>query len=151
MNLNELTELCSKVFISWNLVERNAERNGVPIKSNEEYNSKSFIAKVLRKKMEVFEVPVNIPDHMLVLIELCTEGNPGIAQLMLKEVLSRIPNLKPDYTIQSTDFARVYCVDFPIVEIPQWREYFEKLWGAQKDSNGNNMCDTVEWWTEVFK
>lgn len=145
--MNETIELCSRAFIAWNL----AAMGGKNMDKDEGYNSQSFIARVLRKKMEVFQIPVNIPDYLLILIELCTQGNPGVSQVMLKEVLSAVPNLQSGYEVKPSDFSRVYMAEFPSMESPRWEKHFQELWDAQKNSEGNNMCDTVDWWMELFK
>ena len=145
--MTETIELCSRAFIAWNF----AAMEGKNMDRNEEYNAQSFIARVLRKKMEVFQVPVNIPDYLLILIELCTQGNPGVSQVMLKEILSAIPNLQPGHEVKPDDFSRVYTADFPSMESPRWEQHFQELWDAQKNCEGKNLCDTADWWMELFK
>lgn len=145
--MNETIELCSKVFITWNFA--NHASNAMVI--DEKYNAESFIARILRKKIEVFQIPVKLSDYLIILIELCTGGNPGVSQVMLKEIMSKVPNLTPEYEIKPEDFARVYSIEFPVMEnSPEWEEHFSKLWDAQK-SDGNNLCDTRDWWMELFK
>ena len=143
--MKEDLELCSKVLMVWTL-----NPNSDKINFDLEYQANSFIAKIIRKKFEAFQIPIKIPNLLLMLIEICTDSNPGVSQIMLKEVLSRIPNLEPDYQVMPTDFVRVYATEFPLMKNPKWEEYFSKLWDAQK-SDGNNLCDTRDWWMELFK
>ncbi len=143
----ETIDLCSRAFIAWNF----ATFDGKDMEMSQEYNHSSFIAQVLRKKMEVFKIPVQLPDYLLAIIELCTQSNPGVSQVMLKEILAAIPNLQPGHKVTPEDFNRVYTADFPTMENPRWEKHFEKLWDAQKNSEGENLCDTVDWWMELFK
>lgn len=143
------TELCARILVSWQLTTMNTN---TAMNLNDDYNSQSFTARVLRKKIEVFKIPIKVPDYLIMLIEMCTGGNPGVSQLMLKEIMSRVPNLQPDYEITPMDFSLTYPSSFPIMsENPKWEEHFSKMWDAQKDENGQNKCDTRDWWMEVFK
>lgn len=145
--MSAIVKLCNKTLISWYI----AECGDTSMDMDKEYNSTSFIAKVLRNKLKEFQVPIEIPDYLLILIELCTSSNPGISQVMLKEIMSHIPDLEPGYEIESSDFTRVYPSNYPIMDDnPKWEKHFEELWLAQKDKEGNNLCDTPEWWLEVF-
>ena len=143
--MKEDLELCSKVLMVWTL-----NPNSDKINFDPEYQANSFIAKIIRKKFEVFQIPIKIPDPLLMLSEICTDSNPGVSQIMLKEVLSRISSLELDYQVMPMDFVRVYATEFPLMRNPKWEEHFRKLWDAQK-SDGNNLCDTRDWWMELFK
>ena len=146
--MNDNVEMCAKALISWNL----AHFSGRAMEQDANYNSQSFIAKVLRKKIEVFEIPIKIPDYLLIIIELCTGSNPGVSQVMLKEVMKHIPDLAPDHEITPMDFSLTYFNDFPdMTTNPKWSEDFSRLWDEQKSPDGQNLCDTREWWMECFK
>lgn len=139
----DILDLCARVLASLSL---SSEEENMII--DDEYNNRSFIARMIRKKMEVFDVPVQIPDKILMLIELCTDSNPGYSQVMLKEIIGK--NAVRDKVLSGVDFAMAYPMAFPILE-KGFSDYFEKLWDAQKDELGRNRCDTVEWWTECFE
>ena len=173
--MNENIELCGKLLIVWSM---NKDKNEVMF--NPEYEQYSFIAKVLRKKLEVFKINVKLPDPLIMLIEICTESNPGISQLMLKEILmkvkSRGKSFCPDeeYVITPEDFSWTYPNEFPVINnspspeagLPpfikdewkslhpstsNWEEYFHKMWDDQKvPDTGSNKCDTLEWWWEIY-
>lgn len=138
--------MCSRLMITMAL----KSTNGSLMTMDKEYNEHSFIARVLRKKMEVFEIPVKIPDDILVFIEVCVGNNPGYAQLMLKDFLGR--NFIPNNVIGYTDIAKAYPISFPIVleEGGEWEIYFSKKWQDQKAEDGSNLCDTRGWWMESF-
>lgn len=80
---------------------------------------------------------------------------PGYAQLLMKEFLSSIPNLKPGYEVTAQDFVNKYPMQFPTQENPEWDKHFMKLWDQQKVHSdhlaSDNLCDTKEWWLELFK
>ena len=172
--MNENIELCGKLLIVWSMNQSNDK-----VMFGPEYEQHSFIAKVLRKKLEVFKINVKLPDPLIMLIEICTESNPGISQLMLKEILTKVKSrkkLNPDveYVITPDDFSLTYPNEFPVMDnspspsagLPpfmkdawkslnpstsNWEEYFHKAWDAQKDENdGHNKCDTPEWWWEIY-
>lgn len=145
-NNNEALQLCSQVFIKWNLIDLGVS----DYDGSSEYSRMSFIAKVLRKKMAAFEIPVEIPDPLLMIIELCTDSNPGMAQIMLKKILGN--NRPIDSTIMPEDFVAVFPTEFPILALfPRWEKEFEEEWLKQKTAQGFNLCDTKEWWMESFK
>lgn len=142
---NDNLELSKKVLIIWNLNQM--KKNEFSI--DEDFNKQSFIAQILRKKMEAFNIKINIPDELIMLIEIATNSNPGVSQVMLHEILMSIRDLKEGYTIQPMDFARKYPDRFLMMDNPEDEEYFRKLWDAQKSPSGNR-CDTVEYWMECF-
>lgn len=73
------------------------------------------------------------------LIEICTGSNPGLSQIMLKEILMECKesgNLTSDQQFVPTalDFTKTFLNMFPIIEeFPQWEDHFNKSWDAQKD------------------
>ena len=144
--MSENIELCVKLFVSWNFSRSRA------MELDADYNNQSFIAKIIRKKIEVFEIPIQVPDYLLMLIEICTGSNPGISQIMLKSIMEKIPDIQPNHVITPEDFSRAYVTEFPIIEeSTKWEDHFRKLWDSQKDENGNNLCDTKDWWMKVFE
>ena len=148
MTYKEKLDAVARMFIIWNLIE--ADPNLKSETGSARYLEVSSLAKILTKKMEVFQIPIKIPTEALVVIELCAEGNPGIAQLMLKQLIGK--DRAPETSITPTDFVREYQAAFPIVEQDnEWNHKFYKLWEAQKDPEGKNLCDTREWWMECFE
>ena len=140
-NYNEDLDLCSKVFSLWAI----KTQYGEVIPFTKEYEEQSFIAKMLRKKIKVFHLPIELPDPLCILIEICTNGNPAKSQMMLKDIL--VKRKGTSEMITSADFADVYGDEFPIImNGNKWDKYFRVMWLNQKDENGGNKCDTPEWW-----
>lgn len=105
------------------------------------------IARILRDKLKWSQTLVVVPDYLLLIIELASGGNPGISQVMLKEVLMSARPLHYGARIKSSDFEKVRH----IFESEDCDEYFYRKWDEQKFEGGGNKCDTTEWWREVFK
>lgn len=156
----EVKELCSTILLQWFL----EEKNNTTMKYNEEdkeFLKKSFIANVLLKKFEVFDIKIHLPTHLLMILSLCTNENPGQAQIILKKLLLSIKDrrglIPENYVITSEDFVMCFPTSFPIMEIPAISESFEILWNQQKKQGkldymeSDNLCDTPEWWKEVMK
>ena len=151
-------ETCAELLIRWVLYEKLvnlADESTVNLldSMNKELNESDipFITKLLLKKLEAFNIDIKLPPHLPAIIEVCTNCNPGLSQVMLKEILDNVNNLTEGYCITTDDFIRVYHNEFPVVDIDEWNEHFKKLWDKQKSPNGGNLCDTREWWMEVFK
>lgn len=149
--MKDREQLCTSLLITWNFqAAGKAPTTEQNYDGTSEYSQQSFIAQVLRKKMEVFKIPVKIPDVLIAIIEVCTNGNPGISQLMLRDIIG--DSRKKGSTLTPDDFARVYPISFPVVEDGnEWDKYFSKKWEEQKNpSNGSNLCDTPTWWLSRF-
>ena len=142
-------DLCSRLFVRWTFRCMNPSNDDSYYDGSSDYSKESFIARVLRKKLEVFNVPVKVPDELLMIIEVCTGGNPGISQLMLKEIIGK--NCPKDKVLTHEDFVRAFTMEFPVISVyPKWEKHFSGAWDKQKDENGNNLCDTPLWWLECF-
>ena len=129
-------EILSRMLIYWSL---NRE-----VKYDPEFEKECFIARVLRRKLEAFNIDLKVPDPLCGIIMICTGSNPGVSQLMLKEIMTC--NKKYSGELTPLDFSRTYPTSFPLMSKRKWEEHFEKEWDAQKDENGDNLCDTPDWW-----
>lgn len=157
-NVEETKDLCSKLLIYWSLIEKeNPDMKYIP--EDEEFLRTSFIANVILKKFKVFDIQIHLPIHLLMILSLCTNENPGQSQIILKDLLLSIKSKKgpiPNgYVIISDDFSLAFPFSFPIMEIPEINKKYEKLWNEQKRKKENplesdNLYDTVEWWKEVM-
>lgn len=151
--IEEIKELCSKVFICWGL-----DKHTDPTKHNMELLNDMFTPRVLLKKFEAFDINIVLPDNLLVIIAICCNENPGQAQLILKELLLSIRHRKgliPDgYVITSEDFGLAFPFSFPIMADENINKEYYKKWDAQKfekDGHLLNLCDTIGWWKEVME
>lgn len=156
MNLKEKTDLCSRAFISW----LSAEKKGIDMRVHDpEIIEKDFITMVLNKKLEACRVEIHLPDMLTLIIGICTEGNPGQSQIILKELLESIKKNKgpipAGYVILADDFVTCFMTKFPITEDKVMEKKYYDLWEAQKYENQlgyrENKCDTVEYWREVME
>jgi len=150
MSIEEKKELCSKALMMW-FIE---EDKGKDMREHNPEVADMFISKVLLKKFEVFEIDIVLPDMLLLILDLCVEGNPGQVQIVLKDLLESIVKrngkIPKGYIIKSEDVGFAFPMDFPILAIPELNKKYEQKWDAQK-SGGRNLCDTPEWWLEVME
>lgn len=157
MTLKEKMRLCSVLYTTWVI----SEEEGIDFKEHDEKISNLFIARMLKKKFEVFDIDVVIPDELISLLEICTEANPGQTQVILMDLFMHINKLHHfdkiprGYVIKAMDAAMCFVNTFPIIEIPSVDEKYHKMWLAQKytDPDGRefNLCDTQGWWKEVVE
>lgn len=124
---------------------------------------KSIGANIFLIKIPSYGLKINTPDWFIWLLDICSNSNPGIIQLMYKEILESINKLKfngngiPEgYTITPEDFSNCHPYEFPIIINPRINEKYSDLWDKQKISrdtsfSSDNKCDTVEYWMEVMK
>lgn len=152
MNLEEKKKLCFTVFAAW----VNAENRKTDLSKHDEDIYEMFVPSILLDKFKAFNVNVVLPDMLLVIIDICTEGNPGLSQVILKDLLSNIANkfnerkIPSGYVIKTNDFSKCFPTEFPIISISNIYDKYIKMWDGQKN-NGGNLCDTVKWWKEVVE
>ena len=151
--IEEVKNLCSRIFISWGL-----DKDYDPAKHNMEILDDMFTPRVLLKKFEVFDIDIVLPDKLLILIAVCCNENPGQAQLILKELLISIRHRKglipKGYIITPEDFGFAFPLSFPIMADEKINKEYYKKWDAQKynkDGHLLNACDTIGWWKEVME
>ena len=160
LNLAEKERVCTGVFLEWVFEER--KKSNMEYKNRDkEYLEESFIARILLKKFEVFDIKIHLPVYLLMILSLCTNENPGQTQIILKRLLTSIKDRKgpiPEgYVITTEDFSFCFQTSFPIMEIPAINETYRILWEQQKRQGkippmeSDNLCDTVEWWKEVME
>lgn len=159
-DLKEIKDYCSKILMYWVLDEQDSP-NLEYKEADKEFLEESFIAKILLKKFEVFDIKIHLPIHLLMILSLCTNENPGQVQIVLKKLLLSIKERKgpipENYVITSDDFVECFAFSFPIMKIPAISDAYEILWEQQKKQGkilpleSDNLCDTVEWWKEVMQ
>jgi hypothetical protein len=97
---------------------------------------------------------------LLLILYICTEGNPGMFQVILKDLLNNIKKeigpIPAEYIIRVNDAAKYFDGNFPILDIPEVQDKYCDLWqkqkGERKDNlSSDNLCDTPEWWKEVMQ
>lgn len=154
MTFNEKQEICGKIFIAW-VVSEGGNSNMI---SHDVIKSELFTARIILQKFEVFNIDIVLPDMLLILLSTCVNENPGMFQIVLKDLLNNIKERKgpiPNgYTITADDFAMCFGDSFPILDIKRIEEKYSKMWQEQKRESEawgtDNLCDTPEWWKEVM-
>ena len=157
MTLEEKKSICDGALFGWIMTENGNKDMTVHDKDVENL----FTSQIILKKFKVFDIDIVLPDMLLLILNICTEGNPGQFQIILKTLLNDIKKSKgpipKGYVIRSRDFGLCFNNDYPITEIPSINEKYEALWDQQKKQGklhlmeSENLCDTVEWWKEVME
>ena len=156
--VKEIEKLCAMVFIKWHEVgaRRDEEMHNIIMEN-------SFTAKILTKKFEAFDVGIELPDELLLLLGLFSVENPGLVQAILMDLLQSIKDKKGSpiprgYEITPSDVVGAFPLRWPILKDPEiYNEYISKYDATIKDkatdSNGNkfNACDTKEFWLQVME
>lgn len=155
--VKEIEDLCAMVFIKWHIGAQHDEKTHDMIMKN------SFTAKILTKKFEAFDIGINLPDELLLILGTCSGENPGLVQVILMDLLQSIKDKKGSpiprgYEITPSDVAGAFPLRWPILKDPEiYNEYVSKYDATIKDkatdSNGNkiNACDTKEFWLQVME
>lgn len=155
--LKETTKLCFIVFAKWHKfgAQHDEETHNMIVEN-------SFTAKILTKKFEAFDVGIELPDELLLLLGLFSGENPGLVQTILMDLLQSIKDKKGPiprgYEITSLDVASAFPFKWPILEDSEiFNEYLSKYDNTIKnkatDNHGNkiNACDTKEFWMQVME
>ena len=97
------------------------------------------------------------------MIELCSEGNPGYAQMLYRDLLGFINGSKfdnsgipKDYTITTSDFSNCFAIEYPLCALKQFDDMYSKMWEDQKRKRthpleSDNGCDYPEYWNVIMK
>lgn len=158
-DLQEKKELCSKILLYWFLDEENNPKMDYK-PEDEEFLNVSFTANIILNKFKVFDIKIHLPVHLLMILSLCVNENPGQFQIILKDLLLSIKAKKgpiPEgYVITTNDFTSTFPFSFPIIEIPSIESKYRELWDKQKKETrtpleSDNQCDVLEWWKEVMQ
>lgn len=105
--------------------------------------------------MEDDKPAISLSPFGYIMIDMQAGGNPGIALIMLHKMLkdkyNRIGYLQKGARIDADDFAasfnRFYNCEANNADLQEWL----KKWDEQKTPKGDNMVDTVPYWTELFE
>ena len=120
MTVEEKLEECSLIILLGNCDP-----------NNDAFSNDDFITKVLRKKIEVFNIQIELPIWLGNLISCCTNCNPGYSQIILDELLEYIN--KNNFNNQGIESG----------------ERIKKKYDEIKHTVPN--FDTVEFWMKHFK
>ena len=123
---------------------------------------KDFIYNVLKRKILWAELPVEVDDHVLVIISLCVHGNPAIAQLILHDLLTKS---KKTGKLTIDDFTLAFPMEYPICfddngNLTEIGKVYENRWDEQKLSPdakktlkcfSDNQVDTKNYWRNIYE
>lgn len=153
--VKEIENLCDMVYNKWHKLgaQHDEEAHDIIMKN-------SFTAKILTKKFEAFNVGIELPDELLLLLGLFSGENPGLVQFILMDLLQSIKDKKGliprGYEITPLDVASAFPFKWPILEDPEiFNKYLSDdiIKNKATDSNDNkiNVCDTKEFWMQVME
>lgn len=163
MTIKEKQDIYAQAIIKWATQEQIA--NNIPVKEfapgiykHDEEITDLFTSRMILKKFETFGINIVLPDMLLLMLYICTEGNPGMFQVILKDLLNHIKEkigpIPSGYVITVEDAANCFASP-PILDIPEIQDKYCNLWQEQKNVSASgisdNLCDTPEWWKEVMK
>lgn len=163
MDENRYTKaMCARIFMGWLLRERTET---IPMVSEMLDEKDPGCIHILQKRLDAWNIKINIPYDLAVLTTLCVDGNPGIYQMQMANLLESCQKKfkqNSNYLITPSDYT-YFCMkydnlgNFPICypifdddNHPDEKvlKVWEDIWDGQKDENGKNLCDTKDWWMQ---
>lgn len=155
-NETKNTEFFAKMLVAWSC--RKFVNKLDPSKTTNESamyvtDEEDPISKIIWKRTERYGL--KLPLECAYMISIGSGGSPGIAIIMYYTLLERITKnrgtpIPRDYAITPEDFSMAFPMKFPDMEDPAQKEEWEKAWDNQKDENGHNNVDKVEYWDKLF-
>ena len=167
-NISDI-EAISKIFVLWSIYFMGGNIHQIDemnkkFEDNENDSPIAFFNVIVQTKLNIVGVKIKFNNISKIIFHLCSGGNPGFLQIIVKEFLmkfKKLYNLEEEHEISPLDFAYVYPNEFPIVSnnVKEW----EKKWDEQKITRDkaihifgkdeippDNKVDTVEYWTELI-
>ena len=144
-----MDEMLAGVFSVW-LMDEVDHRICEP---DERFLNEWRTAHILHRKLEWAGIKIIFPKQLLLVLDVCSKGNPGIIQLIAHRLLLSMkikgPNeYKAGKIITTMDFLRAFN-EFPSMYNAQVESEYMREWDMQKDEKGGNRVDTLEWWADV--
>lgn len=104
------------------------------------------IAQILKRKIEVFNLPVKVTKFAYVLLTLYSEGHPAFAQYLLVKLLEELKG-KKEKVIDVNLIVNTWPMEVPTID-----DNFSQWWNGQKGSAGftGNQVDTPEFWEKLI-
>jgi hypothetical protein len=121
-----------------------------------------FCVKVLKKKIEAFNIPIKINSYLYALLSLISDNNPGRVQLLLLIMLEYLSKNKPipkNYEIKCVDFTNAFNYESAnLFDSEEFNNMLVEKWEAQKKkdyiaslTHSDNMVDYPEYWLRFFE
>lgn len=121
----------------------------------------NMVAQILRNKIDTLAPSLSkiTPDGLLLFCSLCSDGNSGLAMMLLKEIYMRrqktiLRNIRQNIWMPiGAGCVVAVCsdLDYPIMQDGRFRKKYERLWEGQVLSDGRNGVDTEEFWNEILR
>lgn len=104
-----------------------------------------FSCQILLKKLNYYNIPVKFKSNYgVAMLELLASGNPGAIQVLMISILKKVDKSK---------WLELSCCDILMAlgeTFPTSTELLT-LWDKQKDCEGFNNVDTLEYWVEQLE
>lgn len=150
-------EIVGMFFITWGMKEQENPDYYRNIEHEPEIEN-LITSSIILDRIYRFDLNFIVPDPLLTIIYFCSEGNPGLAQMMFKDLFDSIrtkKNFKSDeeYLIKTEDFIDLWRNSFPYMEYESVAKKYLDMWDEQKNpnyvryENKENLCDTKDWWS----
>lgn len=122
-----------------------------------------FCTRVLKKKIEAFNIPIKINSYLYALFSLISDNNPGRVQLLLLIILeylySKNKPIPKNYEIKCVDFTNAFNYSSAnLFTSEEFNNMLVEKWEAQKKkdyiaslSYSDNLVDDPEYWLRFFK
>lgn len=137
--LNETAVLALKV----GLIEHTIINNSDEELLSEMKKQLPFVAKILQKKVEVFQPNIKVSTCTFMLFDALSESNPGFVQIMFLDTIAKMNKSdRNDITVEKCFY--IFNTSFPKV-----RDY-DAAYDYQKVERGN-LIDCAEFWNDVFE
>lgn len=115
-------------------------------------------ARAVKRKIEDFEIPIEVPSYLYEIIGLLSKGNFGFAQLVfidILEYLSKNGPIQKGYVITAEDFEKTFQeTGWPSWDDQEAYERYKAKWYEQKDYDlpkSDNKIDYAEFWNKYFE
>lgn len=132
-------------------------------KGLEEELKDDFCVKVLKKKIEAFNIPIKINSYLYALLSLISDNNPGRVQLLLLIILEYLyaknNPIPKNYEIKCVDFTNAFDYSSSgLFTSKEFNDMLNEKWDAQKKKDyipslnfSDNMVDYPEYWLRFFE
>lgn len=146
----EIKEMCGKILANW--IISNGKKD---FTKHDEDIVGQFIPAILLTKFTAFGVDIVLPDELLILLMLCSDGNPGLVQAILMDLLESIKDkngpIPKGYVISAYDFALAFPFEFPIIKDETILNKYVEKYDTKIKRRGYNLCDTPEFWLKYME
>ena len=155
IEMKQTVQICMQIFAKWCQLEQ----AGRDMTKYDEGIAEEFIPQVLRCRLQAAEVDIVLPDYLMLLIMVCTDGNPAQSLMILSDLLEnihgRIGKIPAGYVITAEDFSYAFSI-WPIMEMKSVSDQYSQKWQKQKRKpmfawETDNSMDMAGWWRKFVE